>query len=82
MIYIGINARRLVEVENNTFVYEAFRSNGLLTMTINHYSANEGDEHEELDDADDDGYEARGKSTRRGATKSTRTSTSGAIQKS
>jgi hypothetical protein len=78
----AINARRLAEVENDPTVHETLRSNGLPTTTINHYSAEEEDEDEELDDADDDDYGARGKSTRRGATKSTRTSTNGAVQKS
>jgi hypothetical protein len=78
----AINARRLAEVENDPVVHEALRNSIHPVTAVNHFSADEEEDDEEMEDADDDDYTARGKSTRRGATKLTRTSANGAVQKS
>lgn len=79
----AINAQRLAEVENDPAVHETLRNNGLPTTTVNHYSADEDEDDEELDDADDDDYTLRGSKPRRTtASKGSRVSPNGSVQKS
>jgi hypothetical protein len=74
------NARLLAEVENDAAVHETLRNNGLPTTTIN-YSGEEDEDEDELDDAEDDDYNVRGKSGRRGGAKNSRVSPNGTVQK-
>jgi hypothetical protein len=62
----AINAARLAEVEQDQAVHETLRNNALLTATTNMYSVEEDEDEEDFEDVNDDDFNLRPKSSRKG----------------